>query len=321
MDQQLLDLYHRHVGTGFDRQLRLADLLEQKAGGEGWAYDVPTAGLSFGPKVAFEAPLIGSHADHNDSWLWAWANRNLKLTLTNRALGDAVRALAHRTSVPAFAATAFPLEPLLGGELTEHAAHVFGVVLARELGYDAYYVTPYDGGRGVVLVRDERLAAAERYPLWRVLSVFPRAVAALPIPEHKPALTAYARDYNLTVTPEPGGLRITGSGKGELVARFDDRGRLIGLDGTDVPMPKPPAPKPKAKSAAKAAKPAKKAAAAKKGAKKPAPAAKAAKKIVVAAKKVAAKPAAKKTKPVAKASAKKPSAAAKKAVKKSGARR
>ena len=301
MDQSLLDLYHRHAGTGFDRQLRLADLIDKKAPGEDWAYDVPTAALSFGPKVQFEAPLIGSHADHNGSWLWAWANRNLRLTLTNRALGDAVRALAHKASVPAFAATAFPLEPLLGGELTEHAAHVFGIVVARELGYDTYFVTPYDGGRGVVLVRDERLQAPERYPLWRVLTVFPQLVAALPVPEHKPALAAYARDYGLTVTPEGGGLRVTGPGKGVLTARFDDRGRLVGLDGADVPMPKPPTPAKKpTKPAAK--KPAKKAAV-KKGTKKPAAAAKAAGK--------------KTRKPVAKA-AKKPAAAVKKAAKKVG---
>lgn len=297
MDQQLLDLYHRHVGTALDRQLRLADLVVAKAGGEGWAYDVPTAALSLGPKLLFEAPVIGSHADHNNSWLWAWANRNLKLTLTNRALGDAVRALAHRASVPAFAATAFPVEPLLGGELAEYAADVFGVVLSRELGYDAYYLTPYDGGRGVVLVRDDRLRAAERYPLWRVLSVFPQAIAALPVPEHKPALVAYARDYGLTVTPEGGGLRITGPGKGVLTARFDDRGRLIGLDGADVPMPKPPAPKLKVKGKAKAV--AKKATTAKKATKKPA-AKGAAKKAVAAAKKARAKPAAKKPKPAAK---------------------
>ncbi|MBX9623442.1 MAG: hypothetical protein K2X82_06470 [Gemmataceae bacterium] len=324
MDQQLLDLYHRHVGAGFDRQLRLADLVDRKAGGEDWSYDVPTAALSFGPKLTFEAPVIGSHADHNGSWLWAWANRNLKLTLTNRALGDAVRALAHRASVPAFAATAFPAEPLLG-ELGTHAADVFGVILARELGYDAYFLTPTDGGRGVVLVRDDRLRAAERYPLWRVLNVFPQAIAALPIPEHKPALAEYARDYGLTVTTEGHGLRITGPGKGELTARFDDRGRLIALDGADVPTPKPPAPakaKPKPKPAGKKA--AKKSAVkAKTSARKAAPT-KAVKKPTAAAKTTAKKAPAKKPAASAERPAKKATASAKKVVKpakKAGARR
>jgi hypothetical protein len=314
VDQQLLDLYHRHVGAGFDRQLRLADLIDRKAGGEPPSYDVAAAALSFGPRLTFEAPVIGSHADHNNSWLWAWANRNLKLTLTNRALGDAVRALAHRASVPAFAATAFPLEPLVGGELAAEAVHLFGVVLARELGYDAYHVTPYDGGRGLVLIRDDRLRAAERYPLWRVLSVFPQAIAALPVPEHRPALTDYAKDYGLTVTAEGHGLRITGPGKGVLTARFDDRGRLIALDGTDVPTPRPPAPaKEKPKPATKkGARPA-----VKKPAKKATPAKAVVKKS--AAKATAKRPVAKKPVPGKKTTKK--ASATKKPANKAGAKR
>src|SRR5207253_6816997 len=95
MDEQLLSLYHRNVAMAFDRQLRLAEFLQRKAPKERPKYDITTATLAFG-KVTFEAPVLGSRQEHNNSWLWAWSDRNLKLTITNRALGDAVRVLVHR---------------------------------------------------------------------------------------------------------------------------------------------------------------------------------------------------------------------------------
>ena len=130
MDQQLIALYHRHVASAFDRQLRFDDFLERKAAGRNWEYDSETATLAFG-KLKFEAPLVGSHAEHNNSWLWAWSNKHLKLTVTNRALGDTVRVLVHRLGVHALAAPGFSLEPSSGSELTEDAAHVLGMVLPR----------------------------------------------------------------------------------------------------------------------------------------------------------------------------------------------
>ncbi len=302
MDEQLIDLYHRHVGTAFDRRLRLVALVEQKASGEKWAYDVSAAALSFG-KLTFEAPLLGTHASGNDSWLWAWSNRNLKLSLTNRAIGDLVRVTAHRLTVPMLAHAGFSIEPLLGPELTKHAADVFGSVLANELGYEAHYITAEPGHRSAILVRDARLAAAERHPLHRVLTVFPKVVRALPVPDPRAALAAYARDYALTVTEAPDALTIT-DGKGVVAATFDVHGALTKLTGTDVAAPpekKPAAKKVVAKKPAVKARvlPGKRAAweATKKvGAKKPAakkPAKPVAKKVVAKkpAKAVAKKPA------------------------------
>lgn len=292
MDEQLIALYHRHVATAFDRKLRLAAFVALKAGRVKAKYEVATAVLAFGPALTFEAPLLGSHAHGNGSWLWAWANRNLKLTVTNRALGDLVRVTAHRLGLPMLAHPGFSLEPLLGPDLTPHAAEVLGTVLGRELDYDAHHIVPEEGHDSAILVRHERLKFTERYPLHRVLTVFPKVVAALPVFDHRAALADYARDYGLTATVTEGVLTIT-DGKGTLTATFDDHDRLTKLEGANVAVP--PVKKP-AKPAAKKAAPAKKAVA-----KKPAPKAKAVAKKPAAKKPVVKKVAAKKpAKPVAK---------------------
>ncbi len=238
MDEQLIALYHRHVGMAFDRKLRLAELVRDKAGKVKWKYEVAAATLACGPKLRFEAPLLGTHIHGNHSWLWAWSNRNLKLTLTNRALGDLVRVTAHRIGVPMFAHAGFSLEPLLGAELTRYAAEVIGGILARELDFDAHYVAPEDAYDSAILVRHEKLKTPEKFPLHRVLTVFPQVVKTLPLLNHRDALTAYARDYGLNVTAEGSTLRIH-DGKGELTARFDDHDRLQDLSGSGITAPKP----------------------------------------------------------------------------------
>ncbi len=295
MDEQLIALYHRHVATAFDRNLRLAEFVAQKVGKVKAKYEVATAALAFGPALKFEAPLLGSHAHSNNSWLWAWANRNLKLTITNRALGDLVRVTAHRLGLPMLAHSGFSLEPLLGPELTPHAAEVLGVILSRELDFDAHHIAPEEGHDSAILVRDDRLKFPERYPLHRVQTVFPKVVAALPVFDHRAALADYARDYGLTATVMQGVLTIT-DGKGTLTATFDDHDRLTKLEGTGVSAP----------PAKKAAKPAK--AIAKKPAKTPAKSAKkpAAKPKTVAKKPTVKKVAAKKPAPKPKVAPKKP---------------
>jgi hypothetical protein len=213
-----------------------------------------------------------------------------------------VRVTAHRIGVPMLAHPGFSLEPLLGPELTKHAADVVGGVLARELDFDAHHVAPEDAYDSAILVRHEKLKAPEKYPLHRVLTVFPQAVKELPVLDHRAALTAYARDYGLNVTAEGGTLRIH-DGKGELTARFDDHDRLKDLSGSGIVAPKPKKAKKAVAAAKPAAKPAPKAPAPKAGAAKKAPAAKApapkakpTKKVAVKVKKAAraAKPAAKK---------------------------
>lgn len=296
MDDQLLTLYHRHVGSAFERQQRLLALLAKQTDGE-WFYEPTAATLTYG-KLTFEAPILGTHTP-NDSWMWATVNKNLRLTVTNRALVDTARAVSHRLGVHALGAPAFPLEPLVGPKLLPSSAHVLGVIFSTELGYDAFHTLPHEGGRELVLIRSDKLKAAEKRPLVRVAMTFPAAVKEMDVLDHKAALTGYAKDHGLTVADVPGGLKITGDGKDELTVTFDVAGRLAKLEGIAIPAPPPPPPKKPAKAvkpaAKKAAKPTPKATA-KKAAPKPAVKKAAAKTTAKKqpAKKVAAKKTAKK---------------------------
>jgi hypothetical protein len=269
MDEQLITLYHRHVAAAYDRKLRFAAFVHEKAGKVKWQYDVTTATLACGPKLRFEAPMLGSHTHGNNSWVWAWANRQL----TNRALGDLVRVTAHRIGVPMLAHPGVSLEPLLGPELAPHAADILGAIFSHELGYEAYHVEHARAADSVVLIRYDKLKGPERYPLHRVQTLFPRVIDTFTLFDHRAALAAYARDYGLAMAEVPHGLTIS-DGTGQLVATFDEHDRLTQLTGTNIATP-PKKPKKKAapasRSAAKPAASTAKKPAASKGTKKKAP--------------------------------------------------
>lgn len=238
VDQQLLDLFNRFAGIAYDRQQRFAEFLARKAPGEKRVLDIEAGTVNYGPKLQFQALLVGVHADHNDSWMWTWANRTIKLSLTNRALGDTVRALAHKAMTPTFAKPAFPLALVIGPDLIPRAVDVFGTILIGELDYDAYLAVKHDGNPALVMIRDDRLRTAEKYPLARLLATFPKAMATLPATDHRAALAEYAQSLGLHTADMNGTLTMTGGGAGEVRAIFDDRGRLAALEGSGIPMPK-----------------------------------------------------------------------------------
>jgi hypothetical protein len=156
------------------------------------------------------------------------------------ALGEAVRGLAETAGIPALAADGLvPLDDLLDEDLVDQAAHLFGMVLAGELGFDAYYTMPFDGGRATALIRDDRLHFTEDYPLNRMVSVFSQVISATPVLDHRAAFIGYANAYRLKVAPEPDRVVVTTDAGGDLTATFDARGRLAQLQGTVVPKKKP----------------------------------------------------------------------------------
>jgi hypothetical protein len=227
MDQLLVALFHRHVASVFDRQLRLADFLEREADGEPWQYTISTATLAFGERVVFSALDLGSHADPDDSWLWSWSHPQLNLTPANRELGAAVRRIGGGLGIPAFEADGqFSCLEILGGELCPDAAHVFATVVAGELGFDAYYTMPFATGRMAAVIRDDRFRVPESNPVARILSVFPQVISAFSITDHRAAFVAYAEAYGLAVDDRPHSVSLLVNGREHLNAGFDSLGRL-----------------------------------------------------------------------------------------------
>lgn len=78
----------------------------------------------------------------------------------------------------------------------EHAdSHAFAsIAVGKGLG-KTYYRGPYEDGAAFLLITDEQLQFDVDEPLQRILAVFPQAISALELPNHRKALRGYLQHY------------------------------------------------------------------------------------------------------------------------------
>ena len=69
-------LFTQHAMASYAKQLTLADAIE---GAGAWDLDVQAGTLSFAEGRVLKISLLGSYGAAAESWLWAWANRNMSL--------------------------------------------------------------------------------------------------------------------------------------------------------------------------------------------------------------------------------------------------
>lgn len=238
MKATLLDLFHRHVGMAFHRQLQFADCLESQSNDGSWRQTISTAELTLGGSLRYVAPYLGSYAEGNHSWLWAWNNPQFTLPESGHDLAGRVRILAMLTGSQAFASAGLlDADELFGEIVSEHTAHAMGAIICGLLKYDAYYTLPFAGGCGVVVFHEPALRTPDPHPLITLCSQFSQLISALPVPDHKAAFVGYSTDLGLTL--EHSGSTVHGSlaGEGSVVAEFDNLNRLMELKSTLNPRP------------------------------------------------------------------------------------
>jgi hypothetical protein len=228
----LIQLFHRHVVTAYDKQMRLADFLQESVGHAGWSFDKTTATLTFGKDVHFQAEILGSVDLVASTWLWAWANQASNIPDSQLKAARAMKEYGDKEQIAELATDLLVCDSILGKENEAAAGHVLGVIAVGLLGFDAYYSAPYTGGVAILLIRDARLQAPVEQPLPRILTIFPQALQGYPISDHKTALAGYLEYYGFRPTVRDKKIRVNHGGQTVLTARFDDLGRLVSLEGT-----------------------------------------------------------------------------------------
>jgi len=222
MTTSLSSVFHYYVGAVAERQRQLGVVI----GDSGWDFDMNTGLLSFGP-LRLSVQVLGTEADGDRSWLWAWGNAQSgipdQLTEYARRLRD--YGAAH--DISEFTERSFPLEVANGHQLSVAAT---GLLEGR-----AYYRGPYPGGAIYLVITDAKLAMPEGDPLRRLLMGFPQTLSAYPIDRHVDALHGYATNLGLTAVATDASTVAITDGTSRATATFDDHGRLASLQSTLTP--------------------------------------------------------------------------------------
>ena len=223
-------LFHQHLLLTFDRQLLLADLI----GDLSWSYDLQAGILSFNYRFQWRSEILGTESEETQTWLWAWANEASGIPEQQQTASMQLRALGEEHGIPELTEPVVPLDHRDG--------HAFASLAVGEGLGRAYYRAPYEGGAAFLLITDEALQFVVGNPVQRVLTVFPQAISAMELPDHREALRGYLRHYGLKPEDENGCLVLRDGGEELLRAEFDNQNRLTRLTGTIRPTSPSPAP-------------------------------------------------------------------------------
>jgi hypothetical protein len=219
MVSNTLSLVLQYAASVLDRQLYLNELV----GELDWHFDLTAGTLTFGDRYRWSVQLLGTESEASRTWLWAWANPSalspdrLRAALTLREFG-------RERNLPEF------VEPQL--LLNAVDGHLLGMIAAGLLNANAYYRAPYEGGAAVFLITDEAFPRCQEPPLSRIAAVFPQAIAAFALPDHKRALEGYLQSYGLACADEHGRIVVREEGEPVLIASFDEQNRLSELHVT-----------------------------------------------------------------------------------------
>ena len=214
------DLLSRHAGAAMWRQLALSDIV----GDAGWGIDMGEGRLTIGDH-AFPIQLLGSEAEGDRTWLWAWANEASNLPEPLLAFARELRARGEREGIGELTERSFPLDRADG--------HRIGL-LASGLAGDghAYYRAPYDGGALFVLI-EAPVPPVNQVPAVRVAGVLTQTISAFTL-DHRAMARGFLEDAGFDVEAERSS--IVGRRGGDVVSiGIDQAGRIGEIKATLVP--------------------------------------------------------------------------------------
>ncbi|QDT30220.1 hypothetical protein Enr10x_55800 [Gimesia panareensis] len=207
-------LLNQHLCFAFDRQLLLADLVENL----NWGYDVSTGILSFGDRYEFQAEILGTEADGDASWLWSWANEMSSLPPERTQAALKLKQLGEAEGIPELSEARHSLSVLNG--------HALGMIAVGQKLGQAYYHGSHDQGAVLLLIVEPQMPWTVENHLQRITTTFPQIIGQMEVEDHQNALFHYLQHYGLEPEAMENVLVVRENGEEILHASFDDLNRL-----------------------------------------------------------------------------------------------
>jgi hypothetical protein len=223
------DLLSQHIGSAFARQLAFADLLGERS----WSVTISEGIVTFGNDLRFPIQLLGSEADGNATWLWAWANKASNLPDKVLVACNKLRELGQREGVPELTGRTFSLDQASG--------HAISLVASGVFGNCCYYRGPYDGGALFFLVNNPPDELLRPVPVERAVTVITEVISNFDV-SHRPMAESFLRAQGFSWDTASGAMVASRHGD-EITLSFDDLGRIANIGAKLVPRTKTESPK------------------------------------------------------------------------------
>lgn len=211
--QELVDdaafLSHEH-------QLHLADHHGDDAWGAEMAEGTFTFTAATGETATCRLQFVGTAAPGPGSWMWAWNN-------VNGFPDDVLRAAEKTRETGLHEATEAELP------LTDDLPYRLALAAKAVTGSWTHYSAPVGGGTRAWFLLDADHLALPAPSVPRVVRVLSEGLLSVTVVDHRRAVVAYATARGLETTDDGGALTLT-LPDGSVTVRFDEHGRISGIE-------------------------------------------------------------------------------------------
>jgi hypothetical protein len=207
------DIFARCAASATARQLGLGDLLGERS----WAVDIGAGTATF-DDLKYGIQLLGTEAESDNSWLWAWANEASGLPDLVLSGSRRLRAFGAERGLGMLAERTFSLGKLSG--------HQVAMVCSTLLGNVPYYRGPYDGGALYFTLEGVPLPPVDGP---RIVTVLSQVITTFEI-DHRLATQSFLSDLGFSITTSPTRLDAAAPSGTTVSIEFDPLGRLSKLD-------------------------------------------------------------------------------------------
>jgi hypothetical protein len=212
------DLLSQHVGTSFARQLAFADFL----GDRNWSVDVQQGIVTFGRDLRFSIQLLGTEAERDSSWLWAWANKESNLPEQVLCSCNELRELGNRKGIQEFSERTFSLEVADG--------HSIALIASGIDGKCCYYRGPYEGGALFFLVSDVPRQILGPVESERAVTVITQVISQFTV-DHRAMAESFLKSQGFAVELSENSITATRHSD-TITLSFDGQRRISQIGGT-----------------------------------------------------------------------------------------
>ena len=212
-------LLNRFAMATFERQLVLLDRLGDD---HDWDLSLKQGKVRFTGQNEWGLQLLGTRADEDDTWRWAWATKSTPVAKEALEAVKKVRQVGRKRQVPELIEEEYPLDAV---DLDAHTVAIAATGIAE---LPCYYRFPYPGGAlfAALVTDDIVLGPAEPRRIAHVI----REVTSRIGVEPRTAIETYLMDRGAKVERER--LRVVGRwGNAALEVGFDEDGRLVSVGG------------------------------------------------------------------------------------------
>jgi hypothetical protein len=215
-------LLSQYVGKAFTRQIQFG----QSIGDRNFNINIKQGVVTFGEDLQYPIQLLGTEADGNNSWLWAWANEGSNFPANILQSCNALRSFGNQHSIKEFTERSFSTDVADGHSLSLAASGLNDNC--------CYYRAPYSGGALFFLVLNVPNEVFQSVEAAQAIEVITEVISHVDV-EHRIICESFLNSQGFTVELSEDKMNAI-RGNDTIKIMFDSQQRIAKISGSLQPQ-------------------------------------------------------------------------------------